>query len=468
MRIATSTIYDNQIQSIDNLSAQYQTIGQQLSTGKSLNVPSDDPSQIAQDLTITSSIASENGDASNATAAQAQLTYTDNTLSQLTSALQTARNLAVEGANDVIPNGTQRPLLGQQVSGLISQVLALANTQYAGTYLFAGTGSGTVPPITALGSPPNAVQFTGNNNVRTESINGQIVPVGVTMQNAFNQTSTDGTPSVFQLLMTLRDTLDKEPASIQSQQPINVTGQVIQGAGDANPTTLGQIAGPPPMTTTTLQTDNAVPPSYSIEIDGTNPATGGPGQAVLTFGANTPVDDGTANSVVGAINAQTVNTGVTASWNVASQRLELTSTAPNSPPFLISDVPSPVGSPIVQPGPPATVTTGGTTSSTFLEAFEIPNQVSVTSNLSTQIGDIDAVINQVLSARAQLGQQIQNLAATSSQVQTLANDNTTTKSTYEDTNVAQATSQFTLTQTALQAAYATTSRLEGKTLIDYL
>jgi flagellin-like hook-associated protein FlgL len=119
---------------------------------------------------------------------------------------------------------------------------------------------------------------------------------------------------------------------------------------------------------------------------------------------------------------------------------------------LISDVPS----------------AGAVNTSNFLAAFQIPNQVSVTSNLSTQIGDIDAVINQVLSARAQIGQQIQNLAATTNQVQALANDNTTTKGGYEDTNVAQATSQFSLTQTALQAAYAVTSRLEGKTLIDFL
>jgi flagellin-like hook-associated protein FlgL len=114
------------------------------------------------------------------------------------------------------------------------------------------------------------------------------------------------------------------------------------------------------------------------------------------------------------------------------------------------------------------VTTAGTTTSTFLEAFQIPNQVSVTSNLSTQIGDIDAVINQVLSARAQIGQQIQNLAGTSSQLQVLSNDNVTTQSGIQDTNIAQATSQFTLIQTALQGAYATTTRLEGKTLIDYL
>jgi flagellar hook-associated protein 3 FlgL len=470
MRIATSTIYNDQTASIDNLSAQYQAIGQDLSTGKSLNVPSDDPAQISQDLTLTNTINQENGDASNAVAAQNELTFTDSTLSSLTSLLQTARSLAVEGATDIIPNGTQRPLIGKQISGLLSQALGLANQKYGNTYIFAGTGSATTQPITPLGSPVNGVTFTGNNQTRTELINGQQVQVGTTMQAAFNQGSTNGTPSVFQMLATLQNTMDQEPASIESQQPINVSGQTITGAADLTRTTLGQIAGPPaPMTTVPLKADNSVPAgSYSIEIDGTNPVSGAAGSATFTFGPTTAVDDGTANSVVGAINAQTGTTGVTASWNVASQRLQLTSVANGSPPFLISDVPSPLGATIINPTAPATVTAAATTTSSFLEAFQIPNQVSVTSNLSTQIGDIDAVINQVLSARAQIGQQIQNLAGTSSQLQVLSNDNVTTQSTIQDTNIAQATSQFTLVQTALQGAYATTSRLEGKTLIDYL
>jgi len=448
MRIATSTIYSDQTTSIDNLSAQYQSIGADLSTGKSLNVPSDDPSQVSQDLTLTTTIAQENGDASNASAASNELTFTDSTLASLTSVLQTARSLAVEGATDIIPNGTQRPLIGEQINGLLNQALALANQQYGTTYVFAGTGSSTSAPITAVGSPANGVIFTGNNQARTELINGQQVQVGTTMQAAFNQGSTNGTPSVFTLLATLRDTMDQEPASIESQQPINTQNDTIEGAASPLPTTLGQVAGPPPMTTVPLTADSTG--QYSIEIDGTNPASAAAGSAVFTFTAATPVDG--VNGVIQQINAQTGTTGVTASWNVASQRMTLTSIANGSPPFLVSDVESP----------------GATNTSNFLEAFQIPNQVSVTSNLSTQIGDIDAVMNQVLSARAQIGQQIQNLAATSTQVQTLANDNTTTQSGIADTNIAQATSQFTLTQTALQAAYATTTRLEGKTLIDYL
>jgi flagellar hook-associated protein 3 FlgL len=469
MRIATSTIYDNQITSIDGLSAQYQSIGQDLSTGKSLNVPSDDPSQVSQDLTLTTTIAAENGDASNATSAQNELTFVDSTLSSLTGVLQTARSLAVEGATDIIPNGTQRPLIGEQVAGLLNQALALANQQYGSTYIFSGTSTATTPPITALGSPPNGVVFTGNNQVRTELINGQEVQVGTTMQAAFNQGSTNGTPSVFTLLSTLRNTMDSEPAATYSQQPVNVSGQTIIGATGAVPeqTTLGEVAGlgpapfTAPMTTVPLTADSTG--GYSIEIDGTNPTTGQPGQAVLSFTAATAVDSAAGpGGMIQQINAKTNVTGVTASWSTSAQRITLTSTAPNSPPFSVENVASP----------------GATNSSNLLQAFQFPSNTSgsttsittgsVTVNLSTQIGDIDAVINQLLSARAQVGQQIQNLAGTTTQVQALANDNTTTQSTIADTNIAQATSQFTLTQTALQAAYATTTRLEGKTLIDYL
>jgi flagellar hook-associated protein 3 FlgL len=446
MRIATSTIYDHQTSAIDNLSAQYQQIGAQLSSGKSLNVPSDDPSRISQDLTIRQTIEAENNDASNATAAQQQLTYTDATLSALTNVLQTARNLAVSGANDIIPNGAQRPLIGKQVEGLLEQALALANAQYGTTYIFAGTGPRTSPPITPLGSPATGVTFTGNNDARTELINGQAVTVGTTIQQAFNQGSTNGTPSVFTLLANLRDTLNKEPAVSQSQNSINVTGRVIYGptAPVATQTTLAQLAtagGPSALTLTPDSTGN-----YSIRLDGTT-STGAPGGQTFTFtGADTIA------TMLAAINAAVANTGVQASWNQASQRFTLTSVAANNPSFLVSDVASP----------------GATNTSNFLAVFGLPAAGSVTTNLSTQIGDIDAVINQVLSSRATIGQQIQNLAAMSSQVQALSVDNTTTKKTYEDTDIAAATSQFTLTQTALQAAYATTTRLEGKSLIDYL
>jgi flagellar hook-associated protein 3 FlgL len=475
MRIATSTIYNDQTTSIDNLSAQYQAVGNDLSTGISLNVPSDDPSVVSQALTISSTINAEDKDAQNATSAQNQLTNTDSILSSLTGVLQEARSLVVEAATDVIPNGTQRPLIGTQVQGLLEQAIGLANSKYGNTYVFGGTGESTTAPVTAVGTPPTGVTFSGNNETATQLINGQEVAVGTTLQSAFNYQSSNGTPDVFQLLASIANTLTTEPAAIQSAAPINISGDVIYG--NASPagtqTTLGQIAGPPPLTTTQLTADDAAstPPGtsyYSVNIAGTNPSTGATTSTTLTFTNATPLDATAAQyppsgGVVQQINAVTATTGVSATWNAADQRLELTSTAPNSPPFEITDVPTGVGE-----GTPPATTAATQASNLFSGVLQIPQTVSVVSNLSNTLGTIDLVTNQVVAARASIGQQIQNLASTTSQLNAESTDNTTVKSGYEDTNVASATSQFSLIQTALEAAYSTTTRLEDKSLLDYL
>src|ERR1700760_3639401 len=102
MRIATSTLYNEQSSSIDNLYSTYQTQGQQLSTGKSLNAPSDDPTVIAQDLTVRADNVVQTQIGKNYTDLTNQLTSVDGSLSSLTNILQSARNLAVEGASDTV------------------------------------------------------------------------------------------------------------------------------------------------------------------------------------------------------------------------------------------------------------------------------------------------------------------------------------------------------------------------------
>ncbi len=68
------------------------------------------------------------------------LSTTDSTLSSLTSMLQSARNLAIEGASDTI-TGTQRQSIGQQVNQLLQEAIGLANTQYDGKFIFSGTAA---------------------------------------------------------------------------------------------------------------------------------------------------------------------------------------------------------------------------------------------------------------------------------------------------------------------------------------
>src|SRR5690348_4726833 len=161
MRIATSTIYDAQANSIDNLVAQQQQLGQSLSSGKQLNAPSDNPTQIAQDLELRSSIAAENQGSSNISSAKAQLTTVDGALSTLTDIMQSVRGIAVE-ASAGFTNSTQRQALASQVDSLLQEAIGIANTKYAGKYVFAGTAGPYTQPVTANGQPISSVSFNGN------------------------------------------------------------------------------------------------------------------------------------------------------------------------------------------------------------------------------------------------------------------------------------------------------------------
>jgi flagellar hook-associated protein 3 FlgL len=136
MRIATSTIYSQQTSAMDDQQSLYAQIGQQLSTGKQLNDPSDDPSRIGQDLQLHVSLDTTTQQATNVQSAVSELTTTDGALTSLTSVLQSARQLAVQGASEGLTDD-QRSALANQIDELVRQAIAVGNTQYGGKYVFA-------------------------------------------------------------------------------------------------------------------------------------------------------------------------------------------------------------------------------------------------------------------------------------------------------------------------------------------
>ena len=444
MRIATSTLYDQQTSSIDDLNAQYADIGAQVSSGIKLNEPSDDPSQIASDLGLRTTIAQQTTLSSNIQSATGQLTSTDSALANLTSVLQSARSIAVQGASSTLTT-EQRSDLGSQVDQLFNEAVSIANTQYGGTYVFAGTSSSSSAPVTATGSPATGVTFSGNNETQGQIVFGnQSFALSTTMQQAFNYQSADGSADVFSVLASLRDSLTNGSAVDESGASINAAGQVIQTGSAGTPSTLANA----PLATA-LTPDNGTPAGYAISIAGSK------GSATVSFAPSDTIDDGnpsSTTSVVGLINAQSATTGVTASFDQKTQRLVLTGAGGAS--FTVSDVPTP-GS-------------GATTSSNFTSAFGLAAGGDTVDSLSTQIGDVDNVLNVTLSARTDIGERINTLSTVSSQNSTSMTDNQQVASNIEDVDVAQSISQLSQVQTALQAAYETTTKLEGKSLLDYL
>jgi flagellar hook-associated protein 3 FlgL len=444
MRIATSTIYAQQTSAITDQESLYQLIGNQLSTGKQLQDPSDDPARIAQDLTLHSAIDATNQQSTNVQSAVSELTTTDSALSSLTSVMQSARQLAIQGSTDNLTD-QQRTAIGNQIDQLLQQAIAVGNTSYAGRYIFAGTTKTVNPPVQQQGNPIASVQFLGNQQAQGQLVyNGQEFALSTTFQAAFNYQSADGSPDVFQTLVTLRDTLVNKTAIDQSAAAINQAGSVVYGP-------QGVPASPAP---TTIGTPNAfaVAPvadstgNYSISVHGT--VNGVQGISTITMPPATAIDDGTATSLVGRINAVSATTGVTASFNAKTQKVVLT----GSGSFYVSDTPSP----------------GAANSGNLTKVLNLAPQADFVQNVSTQLGDVDHALSSILNARSVVGARIQALGSIQNQLQTAVTDNKKMESAIEDVDVAAAVSKFSQTQTALQAAYSTTTKLESKTLFDYL
>jgi flagellin-like hook-associated protein FlgL len=112
--------------------------------------------------------------------------------------------------------------------------------------------------------------------------------------------------------------------------------------------------------------------------------------------------------------------------------------------------------------PPSTIP------SNFTNAFLLGSTGDVVNNLSTQLGDIDNTLTVALNAAGLIGATVQTVASLSSIESERGTSDTQVQSSLEDTDIAKVTSEFSLSQTALQAAYQTTTRLEQEDLFTYL
>src|SRR5271170_2620999 len=160
--------YPDLVAAIAQTQQQINTDEQEIASGQSVSLPSDNPAaaaELVQNADQTSqadqfqrSIGSIQGEIQNADAA----------LSSVTAALQQAISLGVEGANGTV-NSADRAALATQVQGIQNQLLSLANLSYQGNYVFAGTATQT-PPYVLDPSSSSGVTYQGNTGVNTVTL----------------------------------------------------------------------------------------------------------------------------------------------------------------------------------------------------------------------------------------------------------------------------------------------------------
>jgi flagellar hook-associated protein 3 FlgL len=136
---ASMTLNDLQ-QSLNRLD----TTQQQLSSGKKINQPSDDPYGTSQALSLNGQLSSLNDYTNNITDGTAWTQQATTSLGDIDSMVQRVRELVVQASNGTY---TQSDLnaSASEVNQLIDAIKQEANASYNGQYIFSGTSTGTAP-----------------------------------------------------------------------------------------------------------------------------------------------------------------------------------------------------------------------------------------------------------------------------------------------------------------------------------
>jgi flagellar hook-associated protein 3 FlgL len=141
---------------------------QQISSGQSVNVPSDNPASAAELIQNAGQTAQADQFVRSAGSIQGEIQNADSALNSVTTSLQRAISLGVEGANGTL-NAADRQAVATEVRGIQSQLISLANLTYQGNYVFAGTAAQTTPFV-ADPSSPSGVTYQGNTGTNSVTL----------------------------------------------------------------------------------------------------------------------------------------------------------------------------------------------------------------------------------------------------------------------------------------------------------
>ena len=170
---------------------------EQLSTGRVINRPSDDPTGTTAAMRLRGSLADQAQYARNAQDGLGWLTQIDSALDAVTATVRRGRDLALQGANASASGQVARDALATEVDELRKDLLARANTTYLDSPVFGGVTAGR----TAYDASGNYVGAVGDVNRRIAE--GVVVKVDVDGPAVFG----DGATSVFAELDALATAL---------------------------------------------------------------------------------------------------------------------------------------------------------------------------------------------------------------------------------------------------------------------
>jgi len=204
---------------LNNLGINMNKLQKQQDQMSSLHVvarTSDDPVIATRVLTLNSVLKQHDQYERNIGDALGWVQTTENTLGNLNDVLQRARELAVYGANGTLDQAG-REAIAMEIEQIFDNVAQLANTSYAGRYIFGGTMTATRPFDSAGGYSGNS---GADGRMDWEISQGMTMTVNIDGEVAFSNTG-------------IFTTLDNLKTHLQSGDIVSIGGADLAGLDTA-------------------------------------------------------------------------------------------------------------------------------------------------------------------------------------------------------------------------------------------
>ncbi|WP_374717547.1 flagellar hook-associated protein FlgL [Neobacillus sp.] len=205
-RVTQSMLNQNMLFNLQRSNSAMAKYQEQLSTGKKITKPSDDPVVAVRSMYFRSSLNEIDQYKRNAEDGLSWMTSTDEALDEVISVLHRVRELTVQGLNGT-NGGNDRKAIAEEINQLKEHLGEIANTQMAGRYLFAGTD---------VKNPPYGLDDSGTEKGFLSKNEGKLelqvgpnnhVQINVSGVQVFNN---DGDGGIFKVLKNIVNEFQSE------------------------------------------------------------------------------------------------------------------------------------------------------------------------------------------------------------------------------------------------------------------
>jgi flagellar hook-associated protein 3 FlgL len=206
MRVTVGSAARGSLAGLQSSASRLAALQSQLSSGRQITKPSDDPTGTANALRLRGELQRVSQYQQNADDGLSWLTTVDSALSGAVGLVQQVQTLALRGLNTGSGNATTNEALAQQVDKIRQTLLATANSSYLGRPVFGGNAAGSV-------AFDSAGSYVGDNGTVTRT-------VGPSASVDINQVGTDvfgaNGNNVFDLLTDISAKLRTNPTALTS------------------------------------------------------------------------------------------------------------------------------------------------------------------------------------------------------------------------------------------------------------